>query len=90
MLGKYTYGQRNDEGLDILEFCRTFDLMIANSIFAKPTDKLVTFKIEDSKSQIDFILTWREHISKIKDYFTLVGKECLFQHKLLRAKLKVE
>ena len=23
VLGKYTYGQRNDEGLDILEFCQT-------------------------------------------------------------------
>ena len=44
VLGKYTYGQRNDEGMDILEFCQTFDLRIANSIFAKPFDKLVTFK----------------------------------------------
>ena len=62
VLGKYTYGQRNEEGLDILEFCQTFDLMTANSFFAKPTDKLVTFKSGDSKSQIDFILTRREHL----------------------------
>ena len=36
--------------------------MIANSIFAKPTDKPVTFKSEESKSQIDFILTRRKHL----------------------------
>ena len=50
------------------------DLMIANSIFAKPTDKLVTFKSGDSKSQIDYILTRREHISKIKACFNHAGK----------------
>ena len=62
MIGKYTYGQKNDEGLDILKFCQTFDLMIANSSFAKPTDKLVTLKSGDSKPQIDFISTRRKHI----------------------------
>ena len=84
VLVKYIHGQKNNEGLDILEFCRTFDLMITN--FAK----LFTFRSGDSKSQTVFILTRRKHISKIKDCSTFAGKECMSQHKLLRAKLKVE
>ena len=64
--------------------------MMATSIFAKPTDKLVTFKSRKSKSQIDLILTRREHISKIKVCSTLAGEKCLSQHKLLRVKLKLE
>ena len=42
------------------------------------------------KSQIDFILTRREHISKIKDCSTFEEEESMSQHKLLRGKLKVE
>ena len=66
VLGKYIKSQKNDEGLDILIFCQTFDLMIPKSIFAKLTDKLVTFMSRDSKSQTDFILTRKKHIFKIR------------------------
>ena len=69
VLGEYTYDQKNDKSFDILEFIQTFDLILATSIFAKPTDELVTFKSAESKSQIDVFLTRREHNSKIKDCF---------------------
>jgi hypothetical protein len=33
--GGFSYGSRNYEGKDVLDFAMTFDLMIANTLFRK-------------------------------------------------------
>ncbi|XP_070016987.1 uncharacterized protein [Nicotiana sylvestris] len=42
--GGYDFGDRNEGGNSLLEFDRTFDLVIANSSFPKREEHLVTFR----------------------------------------------
>ena len=41
--GGFGYGNRNQEGEEVLDFAVAFDLMIANTFFRKRESNLVTF-----------------------------------------------
>lgn len=51
----FGYGERNSEGVSILDFAVACDLMIINSLFKKE-DHLVTFKSSLTKAQIDYFV----------------------------------
>jgi hypothetical protein len=55
----FSYGSRNQEGEDVLDFAMAFDLMIANTFFRKRESHLVTYRSGYSSSQINFVLTIR-------------------------------
>uniref|UniRef100_A0A1S4ANC3 Craniofacial development protein 2-like n=1 Tax=Nicotiana tabacum TaxID=4097 RepID=A0A1S4ANC3_TOBAC len=54
--GGFGFGDRNEGGMSLLDFARTFDLVIANSSFPKMREHLVTFRSSVDETQIDYLL----------------------------------
>ncbi|XP_047264453.1 uncharacterized protein LOC107865198 [Capsicum annuum] len=54
--GGFGFGVRNDEGAALLDFARTFGLVVVNSSFSENEEHLVTFRSRIAKIQIDFLL----------------------------------
>ncbi|XP_047270451.1 uncharacterized protein LOC124899580 [Capsicum annuum] len=48
--GGFVFGERNDEGAAMLEFTRSFRLVMVNSSFSKKDDHLITFPSEMAKT----------------------------------------
>ena len=53
--GGFGFGQRNAEGVRILEFCDALRLVLCNTCFKKEKNKLVTYSSGGSRSVIDYI-----------------------------------
>ncbi|XP_047263676.1 uncharacterized protein LOC124896196 [Capsicum annuum] len=51
----FGFGDRNCEGVALLDFTRAFGLMVVNSSFSKE-DHLITFRSVLAKTQINFLL----------------------------------
>lgn len=81
--GGYGYGERNQEGENILNFALAYDLMIANTFFRKRQSHLVTFSSGQKSSQIDFVLTRREDRRTCIDCKVIPGECVVQQHKLV-------
>jgi len=58
--GGFGFGERNPGGVSVLDFAVAFDLLVANSLFMKKEDHLVTFRSSSCKTQIDYFLTRKE------------------------------
>ena len=61
--GQYTqahdgfgFGEVNNEGQSIIDFCMAYDLKIVNTCFKKREEHLITYKSGANRSQIDFFL----------------------------------
>ena len=54
--GGFGYGERNSEGVSILDFIVAYNLMIVNSHLKKKEGHLVTFRNDFTKTQIDYFL----------------------------------
>ena len=63
-----------------MEFANTFDLVIANTWFAKTRNQLIAFKSGNSESLIDYILTNRRHLKDIINCKTIPGEAVVSQH----------
>ncbi|XP_016554987.2 craniofacial development protein 2-like [Capsicum annuum] len=44
MHGGFSFGEKNDEGAALLDFARSFGLVVVNSSFPKKDDHLITFR----------------------------------------------
>ena len=49
----------------------------------KSIDRRVTYESGPSKSQIDYVLVRRSELPTLMDIKTIVGEECIQQHRLL-------
>jgi len=79
----FGYGERNNEGVSMLDFAVTDDLLVANSFFKKKKDNLVTFRSGHIKNQIDYFLIRADSRRLCKDC-KMIPSECLeTQHRLL-------
>ena len=61
------FGDRNADGVRLLDFCLAANLSITNTFFSKPDNKLVTYQFGSSKSQIDFILVTRNNLKFVSN-----------------------
>ncbi|XP_070020440.1 uncharacterized protein [Nicotiana sylvestris] len=57
--GGFGFGEQNGGGISLLDFAKDFDLVIANSSFAKWDKHLVTYQSSVAKTQIDYLLLRR-------------------------------
>ncbi|XP_045450487.1 uncharacterized protein LOC123659284 [Melitaea cinxia] len=64
VLGKYSSGERNDNGQRLIDFCFTFNLKIMNSFFKKGKMRKWTWISPNGKhmNEIDFILSREKQI----------------------------
>jgi hypothetical protein len=83
--GGFGYGDRNQEGKDILDFAVAYDLLVVSTFFRKRQSHLVTFSSSHHSSQIDFVLTRRIDRRACLDCKVIPGECVVAQHKLLVA-----
>ena len=81
--GNIGLSERNEEGDRAVEFANTFDQVIANTWFTKTRNQLITFKSDNSESQIDYILTNRRHLKYIINCKTIPGEAVVSQRRLV-------
>nr|XP_009602533.1 craniofacial development protein 2-like [Nicotiana tomentosiformis] len=76
-------GDRNGGGTSLLDFARTFELVIVNSIFPKREEHLVTFRSMVVKAQIDYLLLRRYDRGLCEDCKVIPSENLATQHRLL-------
>ena len=81
--GGFGFGERNSEGVALLDFAIAFDLTVVNSLFKKKDVYLVTFRNGSCRTHIDYFLTWANHMRVCKDCKVLPSEWLGTQHKLL-------
>jgi hypothetical protein len=88
--GGFGYGSRNQEEYGILNFALAYDLFVTNTLFRKRISHLVPFSSGQHCSQIDFIITRREHRHACLDCKMIPGECVVPQHKLLVAEFRFQ
>ena len=81
--GGWGFGERDKEGVSILDFAETHELSISNTWFRRDEKRLITYSSGESKSMIDYILVRAEDKKRIKNVKVIAGEEVVKQHKLL-------
>ncbi|XP_067123243.1 uncharacterized protein [Centruroides vittatus] len=82
-------GEPNKEGESILGFAVAFDLGIVNSFFTKQESHLITFNSGPHSSQIDYILTRREHLATVINCKVIPTDQVSAQHRLMCIDMKL-
>ena len=81
--GGFGYGDRNVEGVRILEFGDAMNLVICNTMFTKDDMKLVTYESGSVKSVVDYVLVRKKDRRLVRNAKIIAGEECVYKHKLL-------
>ena len=83
--GKFGLGEENDRGTDLLEFCRSNNLVIANTLFEHHPRHLYTWISPDknTRNQIDFVMINQKWKASLKNAKTKPGADCNSDHQLL-------
>ena len=90
IMGRYGFGDRNEEGLRVLEVCKNHELKIFSIFFRKDCQKLITYKSGGSETQIDLILMRKIEGFRVTDCTAITGESCISQHRLVRICMTVE
>ena len=58
--GCHSFGDRNEEGEDVLRFAQAYNLGLVNKCFQKQEEHLITYKGGNRRTTIDYILNGPE------------------------------
>ncbi|XP_047256145.1 uncharacterized protein LOC124888903 [Capsicum annuum] len=86
--GGYSFGERNDERVALLDFAIAFGLVVVNSSFSKKEDHLVTFRSAIAKTQINFLLLHKGDRVLCKDCKFIPSENLSTQHRVMDLGLK--
>ena len=78
-----SWGDRNADGEEILQFAQTYDLGVVNTFFQNKGEHRITHKSGGRRSAIDYILIPRNNISKVKECKVIPGESIATQHSIL-------
>ncbi|XP_070024827.1 uncharacterized protein [Nicotiana sylvestris] len=81
--GGFGFGVRNGGRTSLLDFARTFKLVIVNSIYPKKEEHLITFRSMVAKTQIDYLLLRRCDKGLCEDSKVIPSENLATQHRLL-------
>nr|QIA97904.1 hypothetical protein AP_R.00g000040-v1.0.a3 [Amaranthus palmeri] len=81
--GGFGLGARNESGEFLLEFALARDLVVANSLFRKKDEHLITYKSGGHATQVDYFLVRKVDRSSCLDCKVVLGTEMPTQHRLL-------
>ena len=84
------YGTHKREGERFLQMVEEFNLVIANTIFEKKDEYLITFKSDNNKTQIDYLVARRENRQEIINCKIISGESAVTQHSLLVTDLRTQ
>ncbi|XP_047002876.1 craniofacial development protein 2-like [Schistocerca americana] len=88
--GKHGLGTTNEAGQRLLEFCQENSLIITNTLFQLPKQRLYTWTSPDGQHQIDYILCKQRWKSAVQSATTRPGADCGSDHELLIAKIRLK
>ena len=91
-MGTFGLGDQNTSGGKLLEFCKSNDLVIGNTIFPHHPRRLYTWRSPDerTRNQIDYIMIksrWRASLLNVK---TRPDADCGSDHQLLIVKARIK
>ena len=81
--GGNSWGDRNAEGEEILQFAQASDLGIVNTFFQKKMEHIITYTSGGRMSVVDYILIRCNNISKVKDCTVIPEESIATQHRIL-------
>ena len=83
--GKLGLGEENDRGTDLLEFCRSNHLVIANALFENHPRHLYTWISPDksTRNQIGYVMRNHKWKASLKNAKTKPDADCNSDHQLL-------
>ena len=81
--GGHSFGDRNEEGEDVLRFAEAYNLGIVNTFFQKQEEHLITYKSRNRRTTIDYILVKRTDLKAAKDCKVIPGESIAMQHRIL-------
>jgi len=87
--GGWTIGRRNNEGEDILEIVKAYDLALVNTSFQEKEVHLITFESRRSTSMTDDIAIKRDHLGRVGNCKVVPGESKASQCRFLIADLTV-
>ena len=90
MLRGFGYGERNNEGVSVLDFTVAYELLVVNSFFKKKEDHLVTFRSGPIKTQTDYFLIRADSRRLCKDCKVISSEYLGTQHRLLVLDVKLK
>ena len=76
-------GERNKSGENLLEFALANELVIANSIFRKKDEHLITYKSGGYATQVDYCLVRKGNRASCLDCKVVLGTKMPTQYRLL-------
>ena len=90
-MGKFALGVQNEADQRLIEVCKENSLVIANILFQQHKTRLYTWTSPDGQhqNQIDYILCAKER-SSLQSAKTRPGADCVSDHELLIAKLRLK
>uniref|UniRef100_A0A914VT10 Uncharacterized protein n=1 Tax=Plectus sambesii TaxID=2011161 RepID=A0A914VT10_9BILA len=88
IIGKFSYGNRNERGHMLIDFCEDLQLRVFNSFFKKRIGRKWTWHSPNgqTKNEIDFVLAPHNSIF-IKDVCVVASFNFYNDHRLLQATL---
>ncbi|XP_019240002.1 PREDICTED: uncharacterized protein LOC109219998 [Nicotiana attenuata] len=88
--GGFGFGDRNEGGTSLLDFARSFDLVIASSSFPKKREHLVTFWSSVAETQIDYVLCRKSDRGLCMDCKVIPSENLSTLHRLLIMDLEIK
>ena len=80
--GGHSFGERNEEGDDVLRFAQAYNLGIVNTYFQKQ-EHLITYNSGHRRTTIDYILVKRTYLKAAKECNVIQGERIQMQHRIL-------
>nr|XP_016479125.1 PREDICTED: uncharacterized protein LOC107800466 [Nicotiana tabacum] len=87
--GGFGFGEKNGGGTSLLEYAKSFDLVIVNSCFLKKADHLITFRSTVAKTQIGYLLLRKCDRGLCMDCKVIPSENFMTQHRLLVMDLEI-
>ena len=81
--GGYGFGDRNEAGKSILDFALASDLVVANTMYKKREEHLITFKSGSVKSQINYFSVRKVDRLKCNDCKVIPEESLTSQYRIL-------
>ena len=90
-IGKYTYGERNEKGDKLIQFCMENELKVINTMFKKRKGRRWTWISPNMKhrNQIDYILTPTQN-QEVINFDVVSGFRFHSDHRLIKCTLRID
>jgi len=90
VLGKHGIGIRNDRGSMLINFARSQQLFIANTIFKKRPQRKWTWTLGRAKNEIDFIMVKQNQKHLVRNIDVVNGLKFHSDHRMIRMTMELK